>query len=249
MWPSITSGSRSAYDPHQLLEHRALVHRVAAQHALVTGRVAERDRDYAVALARRGRELEAGTDVGLDIELHPAEIAELHPDEKRGAGKDEVLLDRVVEHQVGSVGNARRFAGELAQMAPRGFQRVEAVEGREPSEAEVALQRFDLVRRAEPIEHPGLRQQRKKLQWTTLARERCAIAAENLDLGRGDDLDRHDSGLGRVTEEQPVVVKLPAYLLITAHRGFRAGIVTRARRASQRLARVFRERRAIPGPR
>ena len=32
---------------------------IAAQHALVAGRIAERDRDDAIALARRGRKLEA----------------------------------------------------------------------------------------------------------------------------------------------------------------------------------------------
>ena len=126
-------------DPHQLFEHRALVHLIAAQHALVAGRIAERNCDHAVALARCGRELEAGTDVGLDIELHPAEVAEFHPDEKRGAAQDKILLDRIGEHQVRSVGNARRFAGEPAQMAPRGFQRVETVEGRKPSQPKIAL--------------------------------------------------------------------------------------------------------------
>jgi hypothetical protein len=65
------------------------------------------------------------------------------------------------------------------------------------------------------------------------SRERCARAAENLDLGRSDDLDRDDPGFDRITKELPVVIKLPADLLITAHRGFRAGIVARARRASQ----------------
>ncbi len=220
-------------DPHQLLKHRALVHRVAAQHALIARRIAERDCDHAVALARRGRELEAGTDVGFDIELHPAQLAEFHPDEKRDAAQDEVLFDRVREHQVGGVRNAGRFAGELAQMAPRSFQRIKAVEGRKPSKTEVAFQRLYLVRRTEPVEHPGLRQQREELERMALAREGGADAAENLDLGRSDDLDRHDSGFGRVTKEQPVVVKLPADLVITAHRGFRAGIVARARRASQ----------------
>ena len=122
-------------------------------------------------------------------------------------------------------------------MAPRGFQRVETVERRQPSEAKIARKRLDLVRRAEPVEHPGLRQQREELQRTALARERGAGAAEDFDLGRSDDFDRDDSGLGRITEEQAVVVKLPADLLITAHRGFRAGIVARARRASQPSAR------------
>src|SRR5208283_4629032 len=62
---------------HHLLQHRALVHLGALEQALETGRVGERDRDNAIALARRRRKLEPRRDIGLDIELEAAQLAEV----------------------------------------------------------------------------------------------------------------------------------------------------------------------------
>src|SRR5208337_3223753 len=51
-------------DAHHLLEHRTLVYLGALEQALETGRIGERDRDDAVALARRRRKLKPRRDVG-----------------------------------------------------------------------------------------------------------------------------------------------------------------------------------------
>ncbi len=68
-------GVALADDAHQLFEHRALVHLGAAEQALEAGRIGDRDCDHAVALTRGGGKLEAFRDVGLDIDLHPHQVA------------------------------------------------------------------------------------------------------------------------------------------------------------------------------
>ncbi len=203
---------------HQLLDHRTLVHRVAAQNTLVARRIPKRYRDDAVALARRAREFEPATDVGLDRELHPAKLVEFHADEKGHPAEYQMLFDRIAEHEVRRVGDAGCFAGQGAQMTPRGLERVDTVEGRKPAQTKVAGQRRDLVRRAQTVEHPGFGEQGKKRERAALALERGTYTAVDLDLARRGDLDGDDSGLGRITEEQPIVVKLAADLLVAAHR-------------------------------
>src|SRR3984957_13571218 len=69
-------------DAHHLLEHRALFHLRALEKQLEAGRVRQRDRDNAVALARRRRKLKPRRYVGLDIKLEPPQLGEIHPDKK-----------------------------------------------------------------------------------------------------------------------------------------------------------------------
>src|SRR5437867_8170995 len=47
------------------------------EQALESGRVGNRDCDYAVAFTRRGGKFESGRDEGLDIQLQAAQIAEV----------------------------------------------------------------------------------------------------------------------------------------------------------------------------
>ena len=191
-----------------LLEHRALVHLGALEQAFEAGRVGERNGDNAIALARRRRKFKPRRDVGLNIELQAAQIAEIQPDEKRGAGQHQMLLDRIGQHQVRRVGRIGRFVGNVPQMAPRGIQRIERIEGDENPVAEIAFEHARFMRRPEAFQQRHILDDREQPNRAALALEVARQAFVHVDLGLRRNLDCHYAGIARIAEEQTVTVKL-----------------------------------------
>ena len=222
-------------DAHHLFEHRALVHLGALEQALEAGRIGQRNRDNAIAFARRRRKFKTGRDVGLDIELEAAQFGEIHPDEKRRAGKHQMLLDRIGEDQVWRVGRVRRLAGQVPEMALDGFQSVQRVEGDEHLVAEIAVEHARLVRRPESFEQRNILDQRKQPNRTALARELARRALIHVDLGLRRRLDGDHARIGGIAEQQSVAVELCRNFLVGGHRELRTSIVHPRSRIRQRV--------------
>src|SRR5579863_907493 len=210
-------GVALADDPHQLFEHRAFVHLAPGQHALITARIRQCDRDDAIALARGGGKLETRADVSLDIELEPAQIAELKPHEIRRPRQHKVLFDRIGQYQVRRVASARRLTRNLAQMAPHRVEPIGAVKAEQVAETEVAREFGRLMSHPQSLQQFAIRYQCKKLERPALPLQFAAVSPEYFDLVPRRYFDRNHSAVVRIAEEQTVPVELAADLFVAVH--------------------------------
>ena len=85
------------------------------------------------------------------------------------------------------------------------------------AKAEIALQLIYLMSRLEAAQRITILDDREQLEGPPLARDALAVALEDFDLGARGDFDRHDAGLVRIAEQQPVAIKLRRYFLPPTH--------------------------------
>ncbi len=203
--------------PHHLSEHRALVQLIAAQHAFESGVVGDGNRHDPIAVARGGRKFEPGGDIGLDIELQAAQVAELHPMKC-------VIPVSIRYCSTGSASTRYGASGE-PDVLPVTFLRCRLSASSASVEASVTRRRkrkspFELghlMRRAETAQRFGIVDDREQLDGAALAHEALAVALEDLDLGARRDFDRDDSALGGIAEQQAIAVELRRDFLPAAH--------------------------------
>ncbi len=107
-----------ADEAHKLPQHVALVVSGSGDDLRPAGAVAEGNGDDPVSLALGVAELIAGRGVALDIHLQAAHVLELHAAEQGPPGQRQVLVDGVVDEQVGRVWRAGRAARGPGEPVP-----------------------------------------------------------------------------------------------------------------------------------
>ncbi len=199
-------GIALAEEARALGQELALRHLRPGQHDGEPGGVGHRDRDDAVGLARRVRELEAGRGGHLDVERHPPQVAEAHAEERGLPGAQQELVHRIVEEPVGRVGSPRALAGDAQAVVPHpeGLRPRRAL--REPAVGAGPVERRHLHVALELLEEIGIGQEQERPERVVDGGHRALAPRVDRDVALAGAEGEQAAG-GVVPEEEGIVVE------------------------------------------